>query len=270
MPYAHVNGTELHYEDHGTGPTALFLHGWGTSGRVWDAQVAALAPDHRVVTVDWRGCGLSARPATGNTAEANVADILALIDTLALDRPVLVGSSIGAAFALEAAFRAPDRIAGVVSVGGPGYWNTVSPEKAAQVAELRTSLVTDRAATAAAWVPTWYGPDTSPALIDQTVRQVLDASVFLTELFADGAPRDPRAFLGELPVPVLYLHGDLDLIPAEVSRTLADLTPQGEFHLFENTGHMPHQERPVAFTAQLRTALRRMTAPAHPTTAHAS
>ena len=277
MPYAQINGTELYYEDHGTPPatptsspaptnsptppdsrvpTALFLHGWGTSAHAWDAQTADLAPDFRLVTVDWRGCGRSAHPATGNTVAANVADILALIDALSLDRPVLVGSSMGATFALEAALQAPDRIAGVVSVDGSGYWPLEG--MADQLAELRTSLATDRAATLAAWVPTWFGPAASPELIDGTIRQTLASGTHIDALFAEGALPDPRHTLGGLTVPALFLHGDLDHIPAEVSRTLADLAPQGEFHLLENTGHMPHQERPAQVNALLRTALRQM------------
>ena len=72
MAYVTVNGTDLYYEDHGAGQPVVFLHGWGTSGRVWGAQLPDLVQDHRVLTVDWRGCGRSSRPATGNTI-ANVA-----------------------------------------------------------------------------------------------------------------------------------------------------------------------------------------------------
>lgn len=45
----------------------VFLHGWGTSGLVWGAQLPDLVQDHCVITVDWRGCGRSSRPAAGNT-----------------------------------------------------------------------------------------------------------------------------------------------------------------------------------------------------------
>jgi pimeloyl-ACP methyl ester carboxylesterase len=63
MPYLDVNRTTLYYEDEGAGPALLMLHGWGTSGRVWGGQLPDLVTDHRVVTLDWRGCGRSARPA---------------------------------------------------------------------------------------------------------------------------------------------------------------------------------------------------------------
>ena len=67
MAYVTVNGTDLYYEDHGEGQPVVFLHGWGTSGRVWGAQLPGLIRDHRVPTVDWRGCGRSSRPRTSHS-----------------------------------------------------------------------------------------------------------------------------------------------------------------------------------------------------------
>ncbi|MBV6696729.1 alpha/beta hydrolase [Kitasatospora aureofaciens] len=268
MSFAHVNGIELHYEDHGqeghgrqeahgTGRPLVFLHGWGTSGRAWDAQLADLARDHRTVTVDWRGCGRSDHPVTGNDVAGNVADVLALVDLLALDRPVLVGSSIGASFALEAALAAPERVGGVVSVDGPGHWP--SQGMAPELNALMAGLAADRAGTVADWVPNWYGPATSRALIDRTVRQLLDSGVFIDALFTEALSYDPRPALPRLAVPAVFVHGRLDTeIPVEVSEALAALAPHGEIQVIEDAAHMPHQERPAAFNAALRAALARM------------
>ncbi|MEU7576602.1 alpha/beta hydrolase [Streptomyces sp. NPDC041068] len=259
MPHATVNGIRLFHTDGGTGAPVLFLHGWGTSGRAWDAQVADLETDHRVVTVDWRGCGRSDRPATGNTLAANVADILALMDVLALDGALLVGSSIGAAYALEAAIQAPDRVAGVVSVDGSGHWPTLG--MADTLRAMRTSLATDRAATLAGWVPEWFGPDADPDLAAETIRQIHRSGTHIDELLTDAASHDPRETLGLLRVPALFVHGLLDSqIPVEVSGELAALAPHGELHVIEDAGHMPHQERPAAVNALLRTALARAVA----------
>ena len=97
MAYLTVNGVELFYEDEGAGRPVVFLHGWGTSGRVWGGQLPDLVQDHRVITVDWRGCGRSARPAAGNTIATITRDILELVSALALPAPVLVGSSLAGA-----------------------------------------------------------------------------------------------------------------------------------------------------------------------------
>ncbi|MER6298898.1 alpha/beta hydrolase [Kitasatospora sp. NPDC001539] len=259
MSFAHVNGIDLYYEDHGTGRPLLFLHGWGTSGRVWGAQVADLARDHRTITVDWRGCGRSDHPVDGNDTAGNAADVLALIAHLRLDRPVLVGSSVGATFALEAALAAPERIGALVSVDGPGYWP--SQGMAAQLDALVADLAADRAGTFADWVPNWYGPKASRAQVDWTVRQLLDSGVFIDAIFTECRTYDPRPALPRLAVPAAFVHGRQDTeIPVEVSRTLAALAPHGELHVIEDAAHMPHQERPDAFNTVLRAALAR-TAP---------
>ncbi|WP_328635141.1 alpha/beta fold hydrolase [Streptomyces sp. NBC_00356] len=257
MPYANVNGIRLYYTDGGTGVPVLFVHGWGTSGRVWDAQVADLAADHRVVTVDWRGCGRTDRPAAGNTFAANAADLLELMDVLALDRALLVGNSMGAAFVLEAALQSPERVAGVMSIDGPGHWP--SQGMSDTLPPLRTALSVDRAATVTDWVPQWFGPAADPDLAPQTVRRILQSSPFIDELFADLAVYDPREALGRLMVPAVFAHGRLDSqVPLEVSRTLAELAPYGEFHAIERAGHMPHQEQPAMVNALIRAVLARL------------
>ncbi|KIZ18058.1 alpha/beta fold hydrolase [Streptomyces natalensis] len=254
MPYLDVNDTTLYYEDEGTGPALLFLHGWGTSGRTWGAQQAGFVTNHRVVTVDWRGCGRSARPARGNTIAGVVSDLVALIGALRLDRPVVIGSSVGGAFATELAVRHPELIGGVVSVDGPAYWPSSGPQ-----AELLDDLRRDRAGTVAGWVPGWYAPGTASALIDWTVRQILDSGVYIDDHQAAAPDYDPRPTLPGLRVPIHYIHGELDVpIPLEVARTCAALTPGAEVTVIAGSGHMPHQERPTEFNTALRTALARM------------
>ncbi|MCX5195583.1 alpha/beta hydrolase [Streptomyces sp. NBC_00249] len=256
MPSLDVNGTTLHYEDEGTGPALLLLHGWGTSGRTWGAQLPGFTRDHRVVTVDWRGCGRSARPVRGNTTAGVVGDLVELIGALRLDRPVVVGSSIGGTFATELGLSRPELIAGVVPVGAPGYWPSTRPRAQA---ELVAALRRDRAGTVAGWVPGWYAPGTAPALVDRTVRQILDSGVHIDEHQATADGYDQRPALPELRVPIHYLHGELDTaIPPEVARTCAARTPGAGVTVIAGAAHMPHQERPDGFDTALRSALARM------------
>ncbi|MBQ1157669.1 alpha/beta hydrolase [Streptomyces sp. A73] len=260
MPYATVNRIELFYEDHGAGQPLVLLHGWGTCGLVWRAQQEEFARDHRVVVPDWRGCGRSERPASDNTIADNAEDVLALTAALGLNAPVLVGCSAGAAIVLEAARRAPSSVRAVVAVDGPGYWP--AERKAERLVELREALRTDRAATVRQWVVDWYGPLADPSLLEWTTEQILTASETIDQILTDAVRHNPRETIGELAVPAVFIHGELDAeIPAEVSTTLARLAPRGEAHLMKESGHMPHVEQPAEFNALLRSVLGRLTAP---------
>jgi pimeloyl-ACP methyl ester carboxylesterase len=250
MPLMTIDNTELYYEDVGAGPALVFVHGWGTSARAWNAQLADLADDHRVIALDTRGCGRSGRPARGNTIARNTQDLLDLCAALELDAPVLVGSSIGATYATEAALRAPGAVGGVVAIDGPAYWAT---QMTAQLDALRDALVRDRAAALEQWVPKWFGPAVGDGIRSWTIRQILDSGPHIDVLFDEIARHDPRAALQDLTVPVAYIHGRLDSeIPLAVARDCAALVPCAQVVVIEDAGHMPHQEQPLAVNAALR------------------
>jgi pimeloyl-ACP methyl ester carboxylesterase len=267
MPYLDVNQTTLYYEDTGdpapgvpaerarTGQPLLLLHGWATSARTWGAVLPELVGGHRTVALDWRGCGRSGRPVHGNDVDGVVADLVAVIEALALERPVVVGSSIGGTFATELGLRHADRVGGVVSVDGPAYW----PSTGMPIDRLLAGLRDNRAGTVADWVPNWYAPGAHPALIDWTVRQILDSGVYIDAHVEQAARYDPRPRLPELRVPIQYIHGERDAeIPLDVPRSCAALTPGAEVTAIAGAGHLPHQERPAEFVAALRAALARM------------
>lgn len=240
----------MYYEDEGEGQPLLLLHGWGTSGRMWQAQLADLVRDHRVVTVDWRGCGRSDRPARGNTTSDVVTDLAEFVEAVGLRGAVVVGSSIGATFATELALRHPDRVGGVVAVDGPAYWP--SEGMTDLVRSLRGDLVADRPGTLSGWVPKWFAPSTPSATIDWTIRQILDSGVYIDELLTESTGYDPRPSLPSLEVPIGYVHGRLDTeIPVEVAKDCASRTPGAELIVLDS-GHLPQLEKPAEFTEALR------------------
>lgn len=249
---------ELFHEERGAGPAVLLLHGWGTSRRVWDAQLAALTPGHRTVTVDWRGCGASARLAAGATFEQATGDLLAVMDALGLAAPVIVGSSLGGAFALELARTAPERVAGVVAVASPGHR---AVERGAELAALRAALHADRRAALQAWVPHWFGPRAEPGMVAETMGLIRGAAEHVDEWLAVLGRYDPREWLPRLSVPVEFVHGALDAeIPVAVAEESAALVPGGRLTVVPDAGHMVQMERPGEFDAVLAAALRRIAA----------
>lgn len=118
----------MYYETAGSGSPVVFIHGFGSDARIWDAQFVALSQRYRVIRYDLRGFGRSDIP-TG--AYAHTDDLKALLDQLGIPRAHIVGQSAGGAIALDFALECPDRIDRVVLVDSTidGYeWSPESTE----------------------------------------------------------------------------------------------------------------------------------------------
>jgi non-heme chloroperoxidase len=86
----------IYYEDHGSGPPVVLVHGYALNGHSWEKQEAALlAAGHRVITYDRRGSGASSRPSTGYDFDTLAADLHVLLSRLDLRGVVLAGFAMG-------------------------------------------------------------------------------------------------------------------------------------------------------------------------------
>ena len=104
----------------GDSPATLLLHGIGNYGRYWDFFADAVAGRLRLVAPDARGHGESGRPTDDYTPQEFVADVLAVLDALAIERALVVGHSMGGTHALRLAAAHPDRVERLVIVdAGP-------------------------------------------------------------------------------------------------------------------------------------------------------
>src|SRR4030065_2027104 len=104
----------------GKGKQILCVHGITANGRFWDCLASALAPHHRVIAMDLRGRGLSDKPPTGAPIEHHCKDILALKSDQGLERPVLMGHSLGAFISLVFSAQYPQRVDRLILVDGGG------------------------------------------------------------------------------------------------------------------------------------------------------
>lgn len=87
---------DLYFEDHGSGPPVVLIHGYPLSGRAWDKQLLALlGAGHRVITYDRRGFGKSSQPTSGYDYDTFAADRHKLLEVLDLRETTLVGHSMG-------------------------------------------------------------------------------------------------------------------------------------------------------------------------------
>jgi pimeloyl-ACP methyl ester carboxylesterase len=115
-------GVALHAEVRRGDPAAVpfvLVHGLASNVRLWDGVAETLhGHGHTVIAVDQRGHGRSDAPDAGYDLDTAVADVLALVDALALERPVLAGQSWGGNVVLELAWRRPGAVRGIACVDG--------------------------------------------------------------------------------------------------------------------------------------------------------
>jgi len=104
----------------GKGKQILCIHGLTANCRCWDLIASSLAPQHKIMAMDLRGRGLSDSPPSGYSVENHCRDILALMDDQNLERPVLMGHSLGAFISLVFAAKYPRRVDRLILVDGGG------------------------------------------------------------------------------------------------------------------------------------------------------
>src|SRR5437588_8486012 len=130
--YAEVNGINLYYEIHGAGRPLILLHGGLGSGEMFGPILPLLAESHQVVAVDLQGHGRTADIDRPIDVRLMADDIAALIDHLGLDRPDVVGYSLGGGVALHTAAKYPAKVRRLVAAAANIRPDAIYPEMRAQ------------------------------------------------------------------------------------------------------------------------------------------
>lgn len=112
-------GSRLHYWLHGPAdrPLVVCTHGATMDHRMFDAQIAALVPEYRVLSWDVRGHGRSQPLGASFSIRGAAADLLAILDQLGVAQAAFVGQSMGGSIVQELVFVAPQRVAALVLIG---------------------------------------------------------------------------------------------------------------------------------------------------------
>jgi non-heme chloroperoxidase len=243
-------------EDAGTGSPLVFIHGWSMSGRFFQRQLEHFAGTHRVIIPDLRGHGRSEKVTSGHTVPQYAADLHAILGQLGVERPVLVGWSMGAMVEYEylRAF-GPGSVAGLVIVDQPpsdfawdGYEFGVITLDALR--EMNEQLQTDQAALVAEFAELMLHEPDEPTMawMSREIMQV--PPVIASTILVDQTLRDYRGFLPEVDVPTLVLFGEDDkLTSPRAGQYIADQIPGARLQTFASSSHCPFWEESEAFNA---------------------
>jgi pimeloyl-ACP methyl ester carboxylesterase len=137
--YADVNGINLYYETQGSGKPLVLLHGGLGSGEMFAPILPALADHHQVIAVDLQGHGRTADIDRPLDLRLMADDIAALIDHLGLERPDLVGYSLGGGVALQTALKYPEKIGRLVATSAHIKSDAIYPEMRVQQGQVNAA-----------------------------------------------------------------------------------------------------------------------------------
>ncbi len=108
MPYAELGDLRLYYDRAGSGdPELVFVHGWCCDRTAFQPQFDHFARTHAVTALDLRGCGRSDRPDDGYAISDFADDLARFCAEVKIEKPVVVGHSLGGMIAVELAARYP-------------------------------------------------------------------------------------------------------------------------------------------------------------------
>jgi pimeloyl-ACP methyl ester carboxylesterase len=139
--YAEINGMKLYYESHGNGRPLILLHGGLGSGEMFGPILPALSKHHQVIAVDLQGHGRTADIDRPIDVRLMADDIAALIDHLGLEKPDLVGYSLGGGVAFFTAVKYPQKVGKLVMASANIRRDAIPAEMLAQQAQVSSAAV---------------------------------------------------------------------------------------------------------------------------------
>lgn len=264
--YVETAQARIHYRDEGPrdAPVLLLIHGSNSSLHTWEATVEKLNSRYRLISLDLPGHGLTgANTNRDYSAKAMIAAATAVLDDAKVDKAIWVGNSMGGWVAWRAGLDAPDRVNGLVLVDASGAVANppVQPYLGARLAQ------------------SWIGRQLLPIITPRTIiRSSLEANYADPKLLNDAVidrywelarfPGNRKATadraitnretarwndIGKLKVPVLIIWGRKDrTIPWQHGAAFERAIAGSKFHIIEDAGHLPMEERPDQFAAILQ------------------
>jgi pimeloyl-ACP methyl ester carboxylesterase len=256
MPFTTTNdGIELCYEVTGSGTPIVFVHEFAATMNSWEPQVRHFSRQHQVITFNARGYPPSTVPADPSSYSQNraVADILAVMDHLKIERAHIVGLSMGGFATLHFGLQHPERALSLC-VAGCGYGAELDQrDKFREEAEFSANLLLTKGMQA--FVDTYaHGPTripferSDPRGFAEFKKDFAEHSALGSANTQLGVQRErPSLYnlkqeLSSLTVPTLILNGDEDWPCLKPGLMLKETIPSAALAIIPNCGHTMNLE----------------------------
>ena len=257
------SGIEQFYTRTGSGdkPTLLLAHGFSDQGTCWHQLAGELEADYDIIMYDAYGHGKSSRVDPNQRFDL-VEDMHDLIVALALDRPGIIGHSMGAATAAVFASRYPDMLSCLVLEDPPWSDDVMSVEETKTMMEnwkgyhLKTQ--TKSLPELIAWQKK-TSPNWEEAILPQWAEGKLAMDITIFDHFKTPS-EDWREVAQAIQVPTLIITGDNDrgaIVKPSLGVEAVELLPHGEFGHISHAGHCVRYEQFQAYLTMVKLFLKR-------------
>jgi non-heme chloroperoxidase len=254
-------GVTLAYDEAGSreDPPVILIHGISMGRRYFHKQIGALANRNRVIAVDLRGHGGSEKTPSGHTVPHYARDLDAFIRALDLQRPILLGWSMGAFVTFDYIRQfGTGAIRGLVIVDEAASdfkWDDF-PHGFVDLPtlhELMTEVQEDRMGFLRHLVPEMFHNEQEQADLEWMVAECAQLPIgALSAILFDQSVQDYREDVRKIDVPTLICWGRHDaLLPVSGAPYMFESIPNARLELFEDSGHCPFLEETQRFNEVL-------------------
>lgn len=268
MPDIEVNGTRYHYRDQGQGAPLILLHGFTGCAASWSEISQPLEYERRTIAIDQPGHGqtIVLNNDRQHSMETIAGDILMIIEALNLEKPDLLGYSMGGRLALYLALLAQDQFHTLIlESASPGLAASADQQERVQSDEHWAGILEKEGIES--FVDQWEKLPifASQNLLDfakinkQRQNRLQNSPQGLAKsLRWQGTGRQPNLWpkLHALKIPTLLLAGALDRKYVAINQEMARLIPKAELLVFSASGHNIHLEHPRRFTKTIQRFLK--------------
>jgi pimeloyl-ACP methyl ester carboxylesterase len=247
-------GVQLYYEECGSGPVLIFVHGMWASGRFFHKQMQGLKGQYRVIAIDLRGHGRSSMTLADQAVPVYARDLRVFIEKLELTEFVGVGWSMGAFVWWDYYVQfGVAGLRGLVNIDQPpsDWRSTDIPGGLITLDALRDwhyKLQTNRNTFVREMIPMMFAKPPAPSDASWMFDEMtLAPAVIAAAELIDQSLREYQDMLRGYPVPILVCSGALSAQPREGMQMIVDRVMRGQLRVFANCGHCLFLEDAVSF-----------------------
>jgi 3-oxoadipate enol-lactonase len=234
----------------------IFIHAFPFCNRMWDRQVEALQGRYKVITYDLRTFGYSEYGNGHFTIDSHVSDLISIIDSLKIEKPVVCGLSMGGYILLRALELYHNKFKGAI-LSDTKAESDNNPTKLKRAEQIQMIKNGQREQFTENFI--------KAALTEANFNEKTELVNFLKEmigwqkneaiegaLMTLAARTDTTESLEKVDLPVLVMAGKEDkLTPPEFSKIIYGKTKNSDLKLISNAGHLPNMENPEEFNKAL-------------------